>query len=111
VAKNSQYLYIIRPTRLEMLTEGPTEREQKIVSQHFTYLQDLTQQGVAILVGRSQTADADSLGIIVYQASSEETARRLMENDPAVKQGVMRASFYPFRIALITADTSDFLTT
>ena len=109
MAEKGQYLYIIRPTRLEMLTEGPTEREQKIVSQHFTYLQELTLQGVAILVGRSQTADEDSLGIIVYQASSEETARRLMENDPAVKQGVMRASFYPFRIALITADTSDFL--
>ena len=109
MAKNGQYLYIIRPTRIEMLTEGPTEREQEIVSRHFNYLQDLTLQGVAILVGRSQTADEDSLGIIVYQAPSEEAARQLMEDDPAVKQGVMQASFYPFRIALITADTSDFL--
>jgi uncharacterized protein YciI len=107
MAEKGQYLYIIRPTRIEMLTEGPTEREQEIVSQHFNYLQDLTQQGLAILVGRSQTADADSLGIIVYQAPSEEAARQLMENDPAVKQGVMQATFYPFRIALIAADTSD----
>ena len=106
-----QFLYIIRPTRLEMLTEGPTPEEKAIVGQHFAYLQDLTQKGVAILVGRAQTADEDTLGIIVFQAESEEKARELMENDPAVKGGVMRAKLYPFRIALMTAETADITTT
>ena len=101
---SAQFLYTIKPTRLEMLTGGPTPEEEAIVSQHYNYLKGLTQQGVAILVGRTQTADENTLGIIVFQANSEEAARELMENDPAVKKGVMRATLYPFRIALMTED-------
>jgi len=104
-----QFLYIIKPARLEMLTVGPTAEEQAIVSQHYYYLQNLTQQGVAILVGRTQTAGEDSLGIIVFKADSEKAAQELVENDPAVKQGVMQATLYPFRVALITDDTTNIL--
>lgn len=100
----SQFLYTIKPTRLEMLTDGPTAEEETIVGQHFNYLHDLTQKGVAILVGRTQTADEDTIGIIVFQATSEEEARSLVENDPAVKGGVMQAKLYPFRVALMIED-------
>ncbi len=109
MAETQQFLYILRPTRLEMLTIGPTVEEQAIVSQHFAYLQDLTQKGVAILVGRTQTADEDTVGIVVFKASSEEAARELMENDPTVKRGVMQATLYPFRVALMTEDPANVL--
>jgi uncharacterized protein YciI len=99
-----QFMYTLKVTRLEQLTEGPTAEEQAIVSRHFAYLQDLTERGVAILVGRTQTADTDTFGIMIFQAASETEAQEIMANDPAVKNGVMAARLFPFRIALMQGD-------
>jgi len=41
-----EFLYKIQPTRLAMLSEGPTQRESEIVTQHFDYLKNLLDQGV-----------------------------------------------------------------
>lgn len=99
----THYLYKIQPTRLGMLTEGPTPEEAEIISNHFNYLKDLTDNGIAIFVGRTLTTDERTFGITVFQADTEEKAREIMHNDPAVVHGVMRAELYPFRIVL-TAD-------
>jgi len=97
----TQYLYKIQPTRLEMLTTGPTPEEAAIVSQHFAYLKGLTEQGVVVLAGRTLNTDESSFGIVIFNATSEESARSIMNDDPAVKNGVMRAELYPYRIAVM----------
>ncbi|HXW00868.1 MAG TPA: YciI family protein, partial [Anaerolineae bacterium] len=97
----SYYLYKIHPTRLDMLTEGPTSAEAEVISQHFDYLKGLTEQGTAIFVGRTLTTDERTFGITVFQADSEEIAKEIMKNDPAVIAGVMRAELFPFRIVLM----------
>ena len=48
--------------------------------------------------GRSRSAD--TIGLVIFQADSAEAAKRLMENDPAVRNDVMKAEVYPFSIAL-----------
>jgi uncharacterized protein YciI len=83
-----------------MLVDGPTPHEAEIVSQHFAYLQNLTRQGIVYLAGRTLNTDPSSFGIIIFQAESDESARAIMENDPAVRLGVMRAELFPYRIAL-----------
>ena len=95
-----QFLYVLRPTRAGMLTEGPTEEEKACVGRHFAYLQDLTEKGVMILVGRTMEDNEHTIGIAVFEAESEAAARRIMEGDPAVKEGVMTAHLHPFGIAL-----------
>ena len=100
MSDREQFIYTLKVARLGQLTEGPTAEEQAIVGRHFAYLQDLTEKGVAILVGRTQTAGADTLGIVIFQAASEVEAREIMANDPAVKNGVMTAKLFPFRISL-----------
>ena len=97
----THYLYTIHPSRPEMLIHGPTPEEEGIVAQHFAYLKQLTEQGVVVLAGRTLNTDASSFGIVILQADSEEAARTLMANDPAVKHQVMRAALYPYRIALM----------
>jgi uncharacterized protein YciI len=97
----AQYLYRIQPTRIEMLTSGPTPQEQAIVSQHFAYLQRLMGEGVVILAGRTLNDGDTSFGIVIFNAESDEAARSLMENDPAVQREVMRATLFPYRVALI----------
>ena len=96
----AQYLYHIQPTRPAMLTEGLTPEEDAIVSQHFAYLQDLTAQGIVILAGRTLTTDPNGLGIVIFNAADDSAARAVMTDDPAVRQGVMHAELFPFRIAL-----------
>lgn len=68
-----------------MLTGGPTEEEQKLISKHFDYLNGLVEKGVVILAGRTLTTDKTSFGIVIFQAETEEAARKIMNNDPAVK--------------------------
>jgi uncharacterized protein len=96
----NEYLYRTTPTRLGMVTEGPTEREREIVGQHFAYLSDLTDKGVMVLVGRTQNNDERTFGIAIFRAESDDAAQRIMENDPAVKNGVMHGELFPYRIAL-----------
>ena len=95
-----QFLYRVRPVRLEML-KSPTEKENTIVEEHFTYLKELTAKGVLILAGRTLNADESSFGIVIFHADSEEAARRIMEGDPGVRKGVFRAEVFPFRVALM----------
>ena len=96
-----QFIYVLKPTRLEMLTEGATPQEVETVSRHFSYFQDLTAQGVMILMGRTQNKDESTFGIAIFEAEEESAARRIMENDPAVMGGVMTATLYPYKIALM----------
>lgn len=96
-----QWLYVLKPTRLEMLTEGPTQSESETISKHFAHLQALTEQGVMILVGRTQNADENTIGLAIFEAEDESTARKIMESDPAIMGGVMRADLYPYQIALM----------
>ncbi|MCP4423628.1 MAG: hypothetical protein GY803_03960 [Chloroflexi bacterium] len=104
MSNSQQFLYKIQPTRPEMLSEGATEAESAIVSQHFNYLKDLSERGVVLLAGRTLNADESSFGIVIFAAESEAAAQLIVDNDPAVSQGVMRAKLYPYRIALMAKD-------
>ncbi len=95
-----QFLYRLTPVRIEMVTVGPTPEEKAIVSEHFAHLEALTEQGVMLLVGRTQDNSPRTFGVVIFQAESEEQAREIMNNDPAVVKGIMHAELFPFRIAL-----------
>jgi uncharacterized protein YciI len=97
----AQFLYRVTLNRPTLLTEGPTETEQRLLSEHFAYLQDLTQRGVMILVGRTQTTGPETFGIAIFEADDEAAARAIMNADPAVSSGLMRGELFPYRIALM----------
>ena len=98
-----QFLYRLQPTRVEMLTEGPTDLESSVVGEHFEYLQKLVAEGVVYMAGRTLNNDVRTFGIVLFEAASESDAVVLMKNDPAVKQGVMKAELFPYRVALWSA--------
>lgn len=96
-----QYLYRITPTRDGFLLAS-TPEEDAIVGDHFQYLKALTEKGVVLLAGRTLHTDETSHGLVVLEADSEQQARNVMTNDPAVKAGVFRAELFPFSIALVS---------
>lgn len=95
-----EFIYVLQVTRLGMLTEGPTADEAAIVSRHFNYLAQLTEQGVVLLAGRMLTNDERTRGYVVFRADDETAARSIMSADPCIAEGVMTAELYPFKVAL-----------
>ena len=98
-----EYLNKIQPVRPEMLTEGLTPFEKQTMSDHFERLKELMVKGVVILAGRTQNTDYSSFGIVIINAGSEEEARKIMHDDPAVKNKVVRGELFPYKIALLRA--------
>jgi uncharacterized protein len=95
-----QFLYRIQPVRVAILVEGPTPSEAAIIGEHFKYLANLVEKGVGLLVGRTLTNDERTFGIVVFQAQSEAEALELMNGDPAVAKGLMKAELFPFNVLL-----------
>ena len=95
-----QFLCRLVATRPEMVVLA-TPEEDRIVRRHFEYLKSFTERGIVLLVGRTQNPDPTAFGIHILLASSEGEARRVVDDDPAVREGIMRADLYPYKIALV----------
>ena len=98
-----EFIYILRPTRGDMLRIGATPREAEVIARHFAYLQGLCSRGIVVVAGRTTTSDEHTFGICIFRSASQAAAEALMHADPAVSEGVMSATLSPFRIALLAA--------
>ena len=96
------YLVILRPTRIEMLTVGPTDEEVSAVEDHFFYYQSLVKEGKMLMAGRTIGALSETIGIAIIHADSGEDAQDFIDRDPAVLHGVMSAEIQPYRLALFS---------
>jgi uncharacterized protein YciI len=93
----SEWLCVIRPSRATFL-EDATPAEQEVMREHFEYLKGLLEAGKLILAGPSLEPP---FGIIVFEAESEDEARRLVAADPSVAAGVQTPEVHPFRASLL----------
>lgn len=100
MSNHHHFLYTVRPTRREMVTDKPTARESEILTRHFNHLSELAGRGVVGIAGRTDTNDEETFGIVVFRAESKEEALKIMQSDPAVIEGLMIAELYPFRLAI-----------
>lgn len=92
-----EFLCIKKPYK-ENFAATMTEEDARIMRIHFAYLQDLHKQGKLILAGPVTTGE---FGVSIFEAESEEEARSIMNNDPAVLNGVMTPTLYPYRVSLL----------
>lgn len=97
-ATTHAYLYFLHPIR-PTFTQDITEDEAMIMQAHFGYLKDLLSAGVLVLGG--PCTDGAAIAVAVIEAKSEAAARAIVENDPAVKQGLAKAELHPFRLSLL----------
>src|SRR5262245_36396888 len=95
-----QFIYVLKliPRLLDLTCW--TEEEKKVVQVHFERLQALQKEGKVILAGRTLNMDPTGFGIAILEVDSEEEARQLMEQDPTVKEGMMTAQLFPYRVAV-----------
>jgi uncharacterized protein YciI len=93
----NRYLILLTPRR-ETFLQDATAEEMAVVERHFEYLQNLLAKGRLILAGRCEEGPP---GIVVFEAESEEAAREVLDNDPAIEAGIFRGEVHPFRLALL----------
>ena len=96
-----EFIYVLK-LRPDLLDENVwTEKEEKVVAKHFNRLKEDTEKGKVILAGRTLNKDDSQFGIVIFREESYETATDYMNSDPAIKKGVMSATLYPYRVALM----------
>jgi uncharacterized protein YciI len=99
------YIYVLKVIERLIPDSAWTEADNAIVSRHFNKLVELKEEGKLVLAGRTTFEGPDSFGIVILK-TSEEDARSIMLNDPAVKEGIMTANLYPYGVALISEDNA-----
>ncbi|HEY9286199.1 MAG TPA: YciI family protein [Pyrinomonadaceae bacterium] len=101
-AEKRQFAYVLRLTPRLRDGKNWTDQDNAAVGRHFRRLQQLHSEGKVVLAGKTaDDADAGQFGVVILEVASEDEARKIMEEDDAVRAGVMTARLFPFRVALI----------
>ena len=96
-----EFIYTLKLRSDLLNVDAWTDKEEQIVEDHFTRLKNDTEKGKVILAGRTTNSDETQFGIVIFTEVSWETALDYMNSDPAVKKGIMTATLFPYRIALL----------
>ncbi len=91
------FIYVLNLIQPELFDDMPPEKEE-IINEHFEYLKKGFQKGNVILAGPCLDGE---FGIVIFRAPTQKEAEDFMNNDPAVKKGIMTAELHPFRISLM----------
>ena len=98
--EKKQYLYRLQLVPRLVGDADWSEKDNAIVAEHFDRLKKMLADGSLVLAGRTLNTDATAFGIVIFEAESEEEAMAVMEGDPAVRDGIMTAKLFPYRVAL-----------
>lgn len=80
---------------------------QQALHDHQVYLQQLMESGQMLMAGLFR--DEAGGGIAVLDSGDEAAARRMMQDDPAVRSGLLQATLRPWQMVFNPADgTSPF---
>ncbi len=100
VIETKSYLILLRPSRADFL-QTVTPDEQAVLGAHFVRLQKLQAEGKLLLAGPCEDA---AYGLVIVRTTSEDEAKGIMADDPAVKAGIFTAELHPYIISLGPAD-------
>jgi uncharacterized protein len=101
-SEGKQFVYVLKLIPRLLNEKNWTEQDKSIVGKHFRRLQRLHKEGKVILAGRTlNESDPSQFGVVILEVSSAEEARKIMEEDDAVKERIMTAQLFPFSVALI----------
>lgn len=100
LAKAQQYIMMLRVTPPFQEQAKWTAKENAAVNRHFERLKQATAEGKVIHAGRTTEALDKTFGLVIFEAENEAAAKAFMEDDPAVKAGVMSATLHPYTVVL-----------
>ena len=87
------FAYRILPPRADFVAPL-TEDERAIMGAHFHYLSALNDAGKVVFVGRCENGD---YGFGVFDLAYETEFNAVVDSDPAVSSGLMKAERHAFK--------------
>ncbi len=90
------FLIMYRPPRATF-GDDMTEAEEKVIGRHAQYLRSQCDKGRLVMAGPVEDA---RFGLALLETDTEAQARQIMENDPAVVEGVFTGELMPFRLSI-----------
>lgn len=94
---SKQYLVKLLGTRPGW-PEDMTQREEKIMDEHYEYLKKLTREKKVVLAG---PCFGFNFGLIILQTESENEAKEIMDIEPSVVEGVHTYELGSLRVSLL----------
>ncbi len=100
--KQKQWLGVLTLTEKYKDEKNWAQKEMGIVGEHFQRLVKMKDDGIVILAGRTEyeTNNPDMMGLVIFYAANEEEAKKIMMEDPAVKNNIMLAKVHPYGVAV-----------
>jgi len=97
-SRGAAWIYFIHAPRDDFAaTISPDEAAA--FAAHWERLQRLAAEGTIVLAG--PTLGRLNTGIVIFEASDEASARRIMDEDPVIAGGFARGELRPFRVSLL----------
>jgi len=94
--KNQAFYFVkLKPPRPSFINDM-TEDETEVMQQHFEYLEELFSKQKVVIAGNCLSEAGYE--IIILQASTMKEVRELLEDEPAVKTGIMTSKAYEFDV-------------
>jgi len=78
------------------------EQSNKIIEEHAQWLENLGQQGILLLAGRTlvEPGNENLFGVAFIKAKDLEEAKRILAPDPAVLAGIQNAMVLPYSMGI-----------
>ncbi len=99
MAEKKQFFGQLLGTRPDWPNDMTTE-EEKIMTQHFSYLQELVSDNRVLLAG--PVFDDPVFGLVIISAETKEQAEAILDADPSVLAGLHRYQISEMRVSLIS---------
>jgi len=94
--KETKFVGVFKVTRVDFLTKGPRPEELPALRAHLEYWQGEINQGVCLMAGHTLNKDETAFGLAIVRADSEASAKKIMEDDPMVRAGIITVTVFPF---------------
>jgi uncharacterized protein YciI len=93
----SEWVFFMHPPRDDFMATM-TDAERSAFDAHAAWLRKLLADGVPIMAG--PCLGQVNTGIAIFEASSEEEARRIVAGEPVTSGGYMHGDLRPYRLGL-----------
>jgi uncharacterized protein YciI len=67
-----------------------------VLRAHIEYWQGQINRGACLLAGHTLNKDETAFGLVVIRADSEASAKKMVEDDPMVRAGIINVTVFPF---------------
>jgi uncharacterized protein YciI len=103
MSETKHFIGMIKPLRDDFMINY-TDEDERIMSEHFTYLKELIADKKLVLAGPILN-EKKPRGIFIFECKTIEEAREMLKEDPSIKAGIQEVIMLePFKLSLLRKD-------